>query len=252
MIFHNFPKTVHILGSSEVDRTDLFMGLESSLNLLANPNLNLSEKVDGSNIGILYDEHGSPLFQHRGQFITPTKDIEFKKLDDWYNLHENELFDLITDKFILFGEWSYYKHTVKYNKLHSFFLAFDIFNKSEERFLSQKRLQELLKDTSIQTIKPLYGEIEIKNTWELEEHSKYKVYFRYVSKLIAKSKYGDEKMEGLYLRVDDENYNITRAKLVRPNFTAEIKNHWRTQLLRDPKKAPKNKSLNECEKKWVY
>src|SRR3989344_4358148 len=225
MIFHNFPKTVHILGSSEVDRTDLFMGLESSLNLLANPNLNLSEKVDGSNIGILYDEHGSPLFQHRGQFITPTKDIEFKKLDDWYNLHENELFDLITDKFILFGEWSYYKHTVKYNKLHSFFLAFDIFNKSEERFLSQKRLQEL---------------------------SKYKVYFRYVSKLIAKSKYGDEKIEGLYLRVDDENYNITRAKLVRPNFTAEIKNHWRTQLLRDPKKAPKNKSLDEYEKKWVY
>ena len=110
---HKFPRTGHILGSSKVDRSDLFIGPHLSLEILSSPNIELYEKLDGSNVGISFDKDARPLFQHRGAYFDPDENLEFKKLREWHNIHENELFDVLGNDLILFGEWMYYTHSVK-------------------------------------------------------------------------------------------------------------------------------------------
>jgi hypothetical protein len=44
--------------------------------------------------------------------------------------------------------------------------------------------------------------------------------------LLTVSSYGRGLSEGLYLRIDQGNWHINRAKLVRPEFIQTIEAHW--------------------------
>ena len=39
------------------------------------------------------------------------------------------LFEILSEKFILFGEWCYAQHSIFYDRLPDWFLGFDIYDK---------------------------------------------------------------------------------------------------------------------------
>ena len=149
---YKFPRTPHIYGSIHIEKGDSVLNKESSEILLRSQKLLLQEKVDGSNIGISFDNNGNPIFQNRGQVINPKEDIEFHKLRDWYDLNDGNLFDLLGENEILFGEWLYYTHTIPYDRLPSFFMAFDILNREKEKFIRHTSLRERLKGSGIEIL----------------------------------------------------------------------------------------------------
>ena len=202
-----FPKTPYIF--SKGVRGDKELTKQESELFLASPVI-IQEKVDGNNIAIFTDSEG-PHFKSRGSIITPY-DTKFKNLDKWYELHYEEIKELSDKEFLLIGEWAFWNHTINYQKLPSYFIAYDIFDLEKEKFLSQKKIDELLTDTTISYNQPIY-EGYIHNRSELD-------------KLLKPSQFGAPAKEGLVLRIDDENYNIKRAKYVPKEFTNQIQKHW--------------------------
>ena len=113
---------------------------------------------------------------------------------------------------ILFGEWLYATHSIEYNKLPDYFLAFDLYNKKEDLFYSRKILEEKLKGTSILPVKLLYSG-KIKNDKKLLEM------------IQLKSEYTDSRVEGIYIKINEGDYVKHRSKIVRNDFIGGNE-HW--------------------------
>lgn len=43
--------------------------------------------------------------------------------------------------------------------------------------------------------------------------------------------YYDGKIEGIYIRIEDENFVLSRGKIVRSDFIQQIDTHWSKQKL---------------------
>lgn len=98
-----------------------------------------------------------------------------------------------------------------------YFLAFDIFDKKENKFYSRKRRDAILEGTGIESIN-LIG----RGKYSAEELT---------SLLDRDSMYYDGKVEGIYVRIEDDEFVKTRGKIVRSDFIQEIESHWSKQQL---------------------
>ena len=229
--FVDFPRTPHLFGQ-EVYRDDLQLSEEETELFLSQPII-IQEKIDATNIGVSLDRSRNPIFQKRGSKISPEEIVsskEFSKLAKWFEIHEDELQEMLGRNKILFGEWCYAQHTVHYDQLPSYFMAFDIYDKEKKLFLPQKQVQHVLSPTDIQH-NPILYEGVIKSREDLDGYN-------------VQSSFGSELREGVYLRIDSKTSNERRAKLVRPEFLEQIEAHHKSMPLR------LNKSLDEIEKFW--
>lgn len=231
MTLIRFPKTPYLNGSFVRSRSDKIVSKAETQELVGK-NVLIQEKIDGSLVGFSFSKSGESIIQNKNYVIDINSNNYYKKLADWHLLNESDLLNVCEDKYILFGEWMFWEHTVKYNSLPSYFISFDIYDKNNKKFLSTQKQKEILKDTKIKSNPVIFeGELE-----SIECLNKYKL----------KSQFGDNNMEGIYVRVDDENYNIKRYKYVDKNFSERINEHWKTKLLKP------NSSDNLYEKNWVY
>ena len=211
--FFKFPSTPHLAAlGTDVVRDDKCFSAAERQDFLAHE-ITIEEKIDGANLGISFDHNGEPVFQNRGGLITAFSG-QWKKLQDWYLSHANFLFDSLSDQYILFGEWCYAKHSVFYDLLPDFFVAFDIFDKKSGFFFSVKRRNIFLAGSNISTV-PLV------QTGFFS--------FEQLKDLTFTSYFGHSPAEGIYLRIDDEPWLKQRAKLVRPTFRQKIEKHWSRQ-----------------------
>ncbi len=202
-----FPKTPYIF--SKGTREDKILD-KDKVKLFLESNVIIQEKIDGNNLMIFADEAG-PHFKSRSSIVTGY-DTKFKSLDLWYKTHEKEIKKISDKNLYLIGEWVFWKHSIHYLSLPSYFIAYDIFDANEQKFLSQKKVSRILNNTKIVYNQPIYeGSINGKDNLE---------------HLIENSNFGASKKEGLVIRIDDENYNIYRAKYVPKEFTEGIKKHW--------------------------
>ena len=136
---------------------------------------------------------------------------QWKHLYSWYKTHENAFFDVLQDKYILFGEWCYACHSIFYDSLPDWFIAFDVYDLNNDYFLSAKKRNELLIKMEINAV-PLicFDKIDINN----------------LNDYIGKSKFGSSVCEGIYIRYDNEEQLIVRAKYVKEGFIQSIEEHW--------------------------
>lgn len=79
----------------------------------------------------------------------------WKKLGEWLEPRIDALFDQLTDRFILFGEWCYAQHSVAYERLPDWFLGFDIYDKSEGRFMSCSRRDTICRAMGVSVVPEL-------------------------------------------------------------------------------------------------
>ena len=171
----------------------------------------VEEKIDGANLGISFDSDGNIRAQNRGAYLELPGSGQWKKLAEWLALKTETFFEHLFDRYILFGEWCYARHTVFYDRLPDWFLGFDIYDRETGRFLSCGRRDEFFRTIRICPVPTISC-----GHFTLSE----------LSELLLQSKLGDHSAEGIYLRSDRGGWLVQRAKLVYPAFIQSIEQHW--------------------------
>jgi hypothetical protein len=136
---------------------------------------------------------------------------------------------MLGDRYILFGEWLYARHSVHYRRLPHFFFEFDIYDKQDETFLDLASRLDLLQGTGIRTVPVIFrGKATAEQLQTLIGPSAFDSAFEN-----PHTKRTDNLMEGLYLRTEAEGKVTGRAKLVRPEFVEKVKQseHWQHQVM---------------------
>jgi hypothetical protein len=228
------PRTQHLEGSRLLTgETDPEAVEYSKLN---GQFLVIEEKVDGTGVSISLDTHLELEINHRG---SPAKGKEFKQLHDWADKHWEDLLFLLGERYVLFGEWMYNKHTIFYDNLPHFFLESDIYDKEREVWLSTSARNNLLKDHKYIKQVPVIAAMKPSAMWQ-------------ITQLVGKTQFQSEKwketlqdkclmmganlekvlretdqsgmMEGLYIKHEDDLQVIGRYKYIRYDFLQAILN----------------------------
>lgn len=205
-------------------------------------------KIDGSNSGSSFDD-GRMILQSRGHELRGgPREKEFAMFKMWAQNYKNDLFDILGNRYIMYGENMYAKHTIYYDKLPAYFLEFDIFDKEKNIFLSTKARQKLIEGLNVVSVPIAYEGIA--TTLEhLKSFIGFSVYktpnwkqnllntcnkLSQDSELVFKQTDQSDLEEGIYIKVETEEETVGRYKFVRDSFTNSILNsgsHWHDREL---------------------
>lgn len=222
--FFRFPHTPHLawLGKDQ-PRDDKVLAPHEVAGILAGEVI-VEEKIDGANVGLSVSPDGDIVAQNRGGYLTRSHcHDQFRPLWPWLDRHRDALFDALGGSLVLFGEWCYACHSVPYDRLPDWFLCFDVFDRTIDRFWSADRRNELLARISLESTPGVArGRFTIK---QLEG-------------LIGTSLVGTGEMEGLVVRSEADGFVMARGKLVAARFTQQIEEHWSRGPVRPNSLAP--------------
>ena len=240
---YKYPRTRHLEGSREqLGDEDLKCVKYDDIR---GKYLVLEEKVDGANCGISFGGDGKMYLQSRGHFLNGGYgERQFDLFKLWAGCFEDRLCRLLEDRYVMYGEWLYAKHTVFYDRLPHYFMEFDIFDKKEERFFSTRKRKEFLSSAPfIQSVRVL-AEGDCESLGEIEKWIDPSLFIsedpeRSFLAQCQKSKVDSELavrqtdlsgiMEGIYIKVEDGDYVTDRLKFVRGSFLNTIldsESHW--------------------------
>ena len=226
------PRTLHIEGSrlapgkSDPEATE-FSKLKGQF-------LVIEEKVDGSGVSIFLDNHLDLQVWHRG---SPAVSKEYWPLQEWASNHWEDFVLLLGERYILFGEWMHDKHTIFYDQLPHFFLESDIYDKERNVWLSTNARNDFLKGhhyikqvpvlaafkpSSLEQLISLAGKsLFISNEWQKNLEVKCHMLGVNPNKVIEETD-ASGKMEGLYIKQEDDLQVLNRYKYVRYDFLQNI------------------------------
>lgn len=226
--FIKYPRTPHLFGSQGTD-DDKHLGEMESNRIISDPSLIIEEKIDGTNVGIHFGSDGQMVLQCRGHLITEGMHPQYDLFKQWTTVKRSVLEDRLQDRYILFGEWMYAKHSVHYRGLPHFFFEFDIYDKEASVFLSLDLRTALLEETNIHTVPIVHcGAITKDQLVSLVGRSRFDA--RFENPITGRT---DDLMEGLYVRTESAGAVTARAKYVRFEFVERIKQstHWQQQAV---------------------
>lgn len=231
-----YPRTPHIEGSR------LQPGDEGQdhtpLASLKGRHAVFEEKLDGANAAVSFSPAGQLLLQSRGHYLTgSSRERQFAPFRQWAHAQEDRLLALLEDRYVMYGEWLYAKHSVSYDQLPHYFCEFDIFDKHEQLFLSTPRRRALLAGSPVISVPVLHeGLLPIRAkafpammrrslakspAWrqalESTVHRQ-----RLDLDLCWKQTDKSDQAEGLYIKLEDARQVLARFKWVRPDFVQTI------------------------------
>lgn len=237
------PRTLHIEGSGLSSTKDPEV---IQFSKLADEFLYVEEKLDGTGVSIFFDDQLKLQIWHRG---SPATGKEFYRLNAWTIQHQDELFDLLEDRYSLFGEWMLYKHTVFYDRLSTYFFESDMYDRKEDIWLSTFARESMLrKHDYIRSVPILaaFRPTKLSQITDLVKRSLYQSeHWREVLwkkseregfnlKEILEQCDQSDLSEGLYIKHEDEKQVLGRYKFVRPAFVERIINSGSHVIDREP------------------
>jgi hypothetical protein len=239
---HKYPRTRHLVGSRlQAGDEDLEAAPFAEIQ---NKHLVIEEKVDGANAAISFDAAGQLLLQSRGHYLTGGgRERHFNLFKQWAQTIANELWNTLGDRYILYGEWLYAKHTVFYDRLPHYFMEFDLLDLETGRFLSTARRRELLSPLNIPAVRVLHeggvqsmlqltrfiGPSAFISDRHIEKLRQHCSDLNLDSDLILRQTDPGNTMEGLYIKVEEAGEVSARYKFIRPTFLQSIvqsESHW--------------------------
>lgn len=151
----DYPRIPHLVGVSNLYDDDIEVDVEFGKDGY------VQEKVDGANSGVSWMD--GPILRNRKHILhkgymkdTPAKK-QFVPMWNWLHEREDDLKEIMKrwqGQVTVYGEWLLAKHSLEYNKLPDFFLAYDVWSCEDNKFISPSKLKELFKGTKITYITP--------------------------------------------------------------------------------------------------
>jgi hypothetical protein len=125
-----YPRTPHLRGSRlQAGDQDDAMPWER----LAGRHIVVEEKLDGANAALSFAGDGQLLLQSRGHYLDSGRpggrERQFNLFKQWAQAHGDALLSLLDDRYQVFGEWMYAKHSLFYDALPHWFCEFDIWDR---------------------------------------------------------------------------------------------------------------------------
>jgi ATP-dependent RNA circularization protein (DNA/RNA ligase family) len=173
----------------------------------------VTEKVDGAQMSIEFQNKELIVTNRGTRLLQGDMDRQFHILPEWIYPKYEMLLEKLGDKLVLFGEWLHHKHTVPYDELPDWFIAYDLWDKEAKNFVPFKDFCHIMDECEIHHV-PILFEGVIQNENHLIE-------------FISKSRFGSEEMEGIVIHSPDGKY---RYKYVTGRFHESVdqsSQHWR-------------------------
>ena len=215
--FFRFPHTPHIAWLAEgAPRDDKVLSPKEATEFL-NADVVVEEKLDGANLGFSLSLGGELRAQNRGQYLVAPHAGQFARLPDWLLSHGDRLRAALavhaSAGLMVFGEWCAARHSLGYDHLPDWFLLFDVYDRSQSRFWSTPRRNVLAATLGLATVpRLLEGRCTLPQLRDVL--SRQQSHFRKGA------------LEGVVIRRESADWCEARAKLVRPDFTQDIGEHW--------------------------
>jgi RNA ligase len=246
-----FPRTRHLPWQPNATRDDLIASEEEVRCIFARPpewsreiefkleyhdgrtyehpvvpwHVSFTEKVDGANVGMARTPAG-PVIRNRNHLLhkafaarTPAK-AQFAPLWNWY--YENaDKFERLEESLghpcSVFGEWLLARHSVNYDRLLDYFVAFDVYDPERRIFIDPFESNKALKSSGFVTAPTI--------TWTGDQPSPAQDPEKLIKYLERQSEFSStERIEGVYVKVGNGSQVTHRFKMVRPDFIAG--EHW--------------------------
>ncbi|KAI8594083.1 hypothetical protein BDZ88DRAFT_402519 [Geranomyces variabilis] len=231
---HKFPRTRHLFNMGSATRDDLILSSTDAAAFLTTTDgstVVVEEKIDGANMGISVDATTMQFkVQNRSHYVNGKSHEQFKKLDKWLQDRSRDLYRVLLGsddhqqcppgRYVLYGEWVFAKHSILYSRLPDRFVAFDLYDTENKRFVSRDVLARTLAGTQLQQI----AEVAALSNSVLDERTLCETVIAH------RSQYYDGVVEGFYLRKEKDGVLIDRAKIVRSDFIAG-NDHWTKGVL---------------------
>lgn len=238
-----YPRTRHIAGSKEQFGDE---DLDTvPLKELIGKYLVVEEKMDGANSGVSFSPEGRLILQSRGHVLSGgPREKQFDRFKTWAHIFRDPLWALLGQRYIMYGEWLYAKHTVYYDALPHYFMEFDIFDRQSQVFLSTRKRREMLapfpfihsvrvitegicsRPAELKDLVGLSCAITGRNRENLIEQTQ-RLGLK-VDQVLAETDLSTD-MEGLYIKEEDEMQVLNRYKYVRGGFLSVVfdsESHW--------------------------
>ncbi|KAH8834988.1 ATP dependent DNA ligase [Flagelloscypha sp. PMI_526] len=223
-----YPRTPHLINLGAVADDDILTTRASLFNLPStsvgtapsNIHVVITEKTDGANLGLSLSPSKELLIQNRAHYVNPSTHAQFKHLGTWIEKHREDLYSILDrdnewfpERWVLFGEWVYATHSIRYSHLPDLFLAFDLYDRSTESWMDRATLLSLFEGTSLQAVRTVYEGDVIPSEEEL------------IGMTSKQSNFYDGPVEGIYVYVERGGRVVQRGKVVRSDFICGNA-HW--------------------------
>ncbi len=183
------------------------------------------------------------VIQNRGHILGGGEHAQYAPLKASCAGANADLWDVLGDRFVLFGEFMFARHHIAYDALPGLLIEFDVQDKRDGSFLPLADRLELCGLLNLPTVPVLHrGAISRAGLEALVGRFAYGAAFT-----DPRTGRSDDGMEDLYLRTEglrteggDPPRVTTRSKFVRPEFTEAVKtsDHWRNRPVEPNRAAP--------------
>lgn len=205
-----YPRTPHVTGSRlQPGDEDLpIVDLDQTIDWI------VEEKLDGANSAIRFESESELILQSRGHVLSGgPRERQFDLFKRWTQHHRAALWTLLGTRYVLYGEWLYARHTIRYDSLTHYFYEFDMLDRKNGEFLNTSRRHRILSGAPVQSV-PIVHRGKVQS----------------LKSLLARSPFSTtDGMEGLYLKHEEDGRVVSRYKYVRRSFTqavADSGEHW--------------------------
>ncbi|WP_208350441.1 RNA ligase family protein [Pseudaestuariivita rosea] len=241
MTILKYPRTRHVEGS-RLQHGDL--GDDMPIADLNGRFLTIEEKLDGANSAISFDAQGELLLQSRGHYLTGgARERHFDLFKTWANVHHAAFHQVLGDRYVMYGEWMYAKHTVFYDRLPHYFMEFDVLDRQTGQFLSTAARRDVLFGLPVMPV-PVVFQGHVNSVAQLERLVQPSLYkstdWRAAldraaqtsgsrADFVEKQTEDSDLAEGLYIKVETDHLVEERLKYVRDDFIQAIQaaeGHW--------------------------
>lgn len=243
-----YPRTPHLEGS-RLQKGDEDLSQVPFSHILGKY-IVIEEKIDGANTAVSFDGDGRLLLQSRGHYLHGGgRERQYNLFKSWASLHEKAFYEVLSDRFVMYGEWMYAKHTVFYDALPDYFMEFDIYDRERGVFLSTSERRKMTERLPMVHSVPVLGEGSFRkkeNVLSFIGRSNY-ITDNHIEALRASAvKLGldpDEQcrgvdpsgiMEGIYVKMEENGTVVGRFKYVRASFLQsrlENANDWHHRVI---------------------
>lgn len=249
-----YPRTPHLTGSRlQPGDEDLAQVARSAL---AGSFLVVEEKVDGANAAISFGPQGELRLQSRGHYLRGGgAERQFDLFKTWGQAYVQTFREVLGQRYVLYGEWLYAKHTVFYDALPHYFLEFDAYDRERKVFLSTPARARLCQGLPLASVPVLTSGLaeELGSLPALIAPSLFKseawlgsldreaARLGQPRDLVRRQTDPSPLSEGLYLKAERDDVVTGRFKLVRGTFLDQVQasgSHWADRPILPNQLAP--------------